>query len=447
MKNIVIGAGAGYAGDRIEPAEELVRSGRLDYIVFECLAERTIALAQQRKLNDCKKGYDELLPQRMMRLLPHCHVHGVKLITNMGAANPLAALEMTVEIAQRHGLTGMKIAAVTGDDVKKVMTRLNPVILETGKSMSELWSDCFSANAYLGAESIVPALASGAHVVITGRVADPSLFVAPMMYEFGWMPDQWTLLGRGTVVGHLLECAGQVTGGYYADPGRKDVSGLCRLGFPLAEMTAAGDAVITKLDGTGGVVNLATCKEQLLYELGDPSMYLTPDVTADFTGVTLEQVGRNCVSITGGGGRERPDSLKVSIGYRDGYIGEGEISYAGFGAVDRARLAGDIVRERLRIMGARYREIRYDLIGMNALHGRASVLQKHYPYEVRLRVAARTDTRDDAAVIGNEVEALYTNGPAAGGGARKLIREIMAVGSSFVPRDVVQTEITMKEVK
>lgn len=447
MRKINIGAGAGYAGDRIEPAEELVRSGRLDYIVFECLAERTIALAQQRKLTDPRTGYDELLAERMTRILPCCHNHRVKLITNMGAANPLAALDVTMEIARQRGLTGMKIAAMTGDDVADIMKTLNPVIAETGNPLNDSITGFVSANAYLGAESIVAALEFGADVVITGRVADPSLFVAPMMHEFGWNPDQWEVLGKGTIVGHLLECAGQVTGGYYADPGRKDVAGLGMLGFPLAEVTADGDAVITKLDGTGGTVDLTTCKEQLLYELGDPSAYLTPDVTADFTGVTLSQTGPDRVSITGGRGRERPKQLKVSIGYRDGYIGEGEISYAGSGAVERARLADEIIKERLRIIGARYREIRYDIIGVNALHGEASVTEGHHPYEVRLRVATRTDSRKEAAVIGNEVEALYTNGPGGGGGARKAIREIMAVGSSFISRDAVRTEITMKEVK
>ena len=447
MKKIIIGAGAGYAGDRIEPAEELVRSGRLDYIVFECLAERTIALAQQRKLNDPQKGYDELLVERMMRILPCCHANGVKLITNMGAVNPLAALDRTLEIAQQNGLTGMKIAAVTGDDVMNIITTMNPVIEETGEFVSSSLSRFVSANAYLGAEAIVPALEFGADVIITGRVADPSLFLAPMMHQFGWRPDQWIQLGKGTIVGHLLECAGQVTGGYYADPGRKDVAGLGRLGFPLAEVTADGDAVITKLEGTGGAVDLSTCKEQLLYELSDPSSYLTPDVTADFTGVTLDRTGPDRVSITGGGGRERSDRLKVSIGHHDGYIGEGELSYAGAGAVARAWLAGEVIKKRLRIIGARYREIRYDVIGMNALHGEISVIKEYHPYEVRLRVAARTNTREEAGVIGNEVEALYTNGPAGGGGARKGIKEIMAVVSTFIPRDALQTEITMKEVK
>jgi hypothetical protein len=447
MKKIVIGAGAGYAGDRIEPAEELARSGRIDYIVFECLAERTIALAQQRRLKDPRAGYDDRLAERMTRILPYCHANGVKLITNMGAANPMVALDVTMEIARRHGLEGMKIAAVTGDDVAERVTDLDPIVEETRKPVSESFPRFVSANAYLGAESVVPALEFGADVIITGRVADPSLFLAPMMHEFGWRPDSWEVLGRGTVVGHLLECAGQVTGGYFADPGKKDVSGLGRLGFPLAEVTADGDAVITKLDGTGGVVNLATCREQLLYELGDPSSYFTPDVTADFTEVILGQEGPDRVTVTGGSGRQRPAMLKVSIGYQDGYIGEGEISYAGSGAVDRARCAGEIIEERLRIIGARYREIRYDLIGINALHGEASVTQAYHPYEVRLRVAARTESREEGEIIGNEVEALYTNGPAGGGGARKSVREIMAIGSVFIPRGEVRTDITMKEVK
>jgi hypothetical protein len=446
MHKIVIAAGAGYAGDRIEPAEELARSGRIDYLVFECLAERTIALAQQRRLTDRLKGYDDRLAERMTRILPHCHAHGVKLITNMGAANPSAALDVAVEIARTQGLTGMKIAAVTGDDVTDYVTALDPVVAETGKPVSGSFERVVSANAYLGADSMVPALEFGAQVIITGRVADPSLFLAPLMHEFRWRADAWELLGKGTIVGHLLECAGQVTGGYYADPGKKDVPGLGSIGFPLAEVYADGDAVITKLDGTGGIVNLDTCKEQLLYELGDPSSYLTPDVTADFTGVILEQEGPDRVMVTGGSGRQRSGLLKVIIGYRDGYIGEGEISYAGSGAVDRARCAVEILRERFRLIGARCREIRYDLVGVNALHGAMSITKECQPYEVTVRVAARTASREEGEIIGNEVEALYTNGPAGGGGARKAVREIMAVGSVFVPREEVTTEITVKEV-
>ncbi|MGE5854920.1 MAG: acyclic terpene utilization AtuA family protein, partial [Syntrophaceae bacterium] len=324
MKRIRIGCGAGYAGDRIEPAVELAEKGAIGYLVFECLAERTIALAQQARLRNPAGGYDELLERRMEAVLPACRERGIRIITNMGAANPLSALEAVRKTARRLGLNGLKLAAVTGDDVLDLVLRENPVIVETGEMLSGLKDRIVSANAYLGAEPLVEALQWGADVVVTGRVADPSLFLAPLMFEFGWSRDDWNRLGQGTVVGHLLECAGQVTGGYFADPGVKETPDLARLGFPIAEVSEDGSAVITKVEGSGGRVSPATCKEQLLYEIHDPSQYVTPDVVADFTGVSLEATGNDAVTVRGGRGRPRTESLKVCVGYRDSFVGEGQ---------------------------------------------------------------------------------------------------------------------------
>src|SRR6476646_6634828 len=277
-----IGCGAGYSGDRIEPAVELVERGDLDVIVFECLAERTIALAQQAKARDPGGGFDPMLEERMEAVLPEARRRGIRIITNMGAANPPAAADCVRQVAARLGVSGITIAVVTGDDVRQLagdegFSRL----AETGESVNR--DEIVSANAYLGAEPIVEALQRGADVVITGRVADPSMFLAPIVVHHGWRLDDWTLAGRGTLVGHLLECGGQITGGYFADPGVKDVAGLARLGFPLAEVDADGTAIITKPGGSGGQVTVATCTEQLLYEIHDPSSYLTPDVVADFS--------------------------------------------------------------------------------------------------------------------------------------------------------------------
>ncbi len=446
-KTVVIGSGAGYSGDRIEPAEELVRSGKLDYICFECLAERTIALAQLKKSQDPLDGYDPLLIERMERMLPLCYENKVKLITNMGAANPLAALEKTLEIARKHNLKGLKIAAVYGDDVADVVKDIDPILLETQKPLSESIDKIVSANAYLGIESILPALKQGADVIITGRVSDPALFLAPLVHEFDWDLEEWTLLGKGTVVGHLLECAGQVTGGYYAEPGKKEVPDFANLGFPYMEVAENGDAVVTKLSNQGGKVVPSTCKEQLIYEIHDPTQYKTPDVTADFSKVSFATVGEDRVRISGGDGNPRPEQLKVSIGYHGGFIGEGAIGYAGPGAVARAELAADTVRQRLENIGAKYSEIRFDLVGVNALHREASSTDNYEPYEVLLRVAAKTDTAKDAALIGREVETLYTNGPAGGGGATKGVREIIAVMSAFIPRHMVTRQLAVKEVE
>jgi hypothetical protein len=273
--------------------------------------------------------------------------------------------------------------------------------------------------------------------VLTGRVADPSLFAAPLIHEFGWRMDDWNTLGQSTVVGHLLECAGQVTGGYFADPGYKDVADLARLGFPIGEVSADGSVVVTKVPHAGGRVTEATCKEQLLYEIHDPQRYFQPDVVADFSGVRVVEEARDRVRVTGGRGSARTGTLKVSVAYVDGYIGEGQISYGGPGAVARARLALEIVRERLAITGADTTELRFDLIGMNALYGDALAAHHDEPYEVRIRVAGRTANAKEAARIGNEVETLYTNGPAGGGGVTKTTREVLAVQSVLLPREQV----------
>ncbi|WP_417560756.1 acyclic terpene utilization AtuA family protein [Marinomonas sp.] len=440
MKKIRIGSGAGYAGDRIEPAVELAQKGQLDYLVFECLAERTIAIGQKQKKQNASKGYNELLEARMRAVLPSCYKNEVRIITNMGAANPIAAGHVVMSVARELGLESFKVAVVTGDDVLLELQRLDSKLIEAGVALSRSGKDILSANAYMGIEGLVEALESGANMVIAGRVADPSLFLAPMVHEFGWSRDDWRKLGKGTCIGHLLECAGQITGGYYADPGVKDVMNLARLGFPLAEVDESGDAVITKVEGSGGVVCEATCKEQLLYEIHRPDQYFTPDVVADFSNVTFQQEAENRVAVKGASGLPRTDTLKVSVGYNDGFIGEGEISYAGPNAVARGQLALDIVKERFTICGFEPVEARYDLVGLNALHGVTRSAQNE-PYEVRARVAVRCSTLEDAIFVGNEVETLYTNGPAGGGGVAKSAKAVLAMDSCLISRDQVHASI------
>jgi Acyclic terpene utilisation family protein AtuA len=444
MQTIRIGSGAGYSGDRIEPAIELVEKGDIQYLGFECLAERTIALAQQQKLRDPGAGYDPLLEQRMLAVLAPCKAKGIKIVTNMGAANPAAGAAKTVEIARQLGIKGLKVAAVAGDDVLDACKRGNFPLLEIDGHVTDLGDRILSANAYLGAGPIVQALASGADVVITGRVGDPALFMAPLIHEFCWAMDDWDRLGKGALVGHLLECAGQITGGYFADPGLKDVAGLARLGFPIGEVSENGDLVVTKVSGSGGAVTEAACKEQLLYEVHDPAQYFQPDVVADFSKVTVTQIGPDRVRVEGGSGKPKTGTLKASIGYIDGYVGEGQISYAGPGALQRGRLARDIVRERLALTGVRMTEARFDLIGVDSLHG-AALSHGGNPYEVRVRVAGRTEDLAEAVRIGNEVETLYTNGPAGGGGAFKSAREIIAVVSALLPEAAAAPSVAMFE--
>lgn len=446
MKKIRIGAGAGYAGDRIEPAIEIMEKGNLNYIIFECLAERTIAIGQLQKLSNPDKGYNELLEYRMKKILPVCSEKKVKVITNMGSANPLAATRTVKKLAEDMGIKGLKIAAVLGDDIiDNIEKYMSNEVLETGNKLEKIKSQIVSANAYIGVEGIIEALKNNADIIITGRVADPSLTLAPLMFEFGWEKDNFEALGKGTLAGHLLECAGQVTGGYFADPGYKDVPDLWNLGFPIAEISENGEIVITKLEEAGGMVTTATCKEQMIYEIHDPSQYFTPDVIADFSEVTMEQAGKDRVLVKGASGKAKTGLFKVSVGYKDCYIGEGEISYGGSGAYERAKLAGEIIEKRLKLVGVPVEELRIDFIGVNSLYrdtisnsineGRADFK------EVRLRIAGRTLSKEDAKIIGNEVEALYTNGPAGGGGVAKNIKEIVSIASIFVPESDINIEV------
>ncbi|MGO2507070.1 MAG: acyclic terpene utilization AtuA family protein [Psychrobacter alimentarius] len=446
MKSIKIGSGAGYSDDRLEPALDIIRDGDVDYIVFECLAERTIAIAQQRKMKDSKQGYDSLLEYRMAQVLPLCVENNVKIVTNMGAANPKAAAEMVKQIAEKQGLHHLKIAAVTGDDVfPKIERYQNETLLENGKQIKELGSSIVSANAYIGAAGIVQALKAGADIVITGRAADPSLFLGPMMYEFGWSFENAELLGKGTIGGHLMECGAQITGGYFADPGYKEVPELWNVGFPIMEVTENGEYHITKLANAGGLVSLATVKEQLLYEIHDPANYLTPDVIADFSSVQVEEVAKDVVKVFGGSGKLKTGLLKTSIGYKDGYIAEAEISYGGAGSVERAKLAKTIMQKRLAAQDIEPIEIRYDFIGLNSLYANETFDMQEAP-ETRLRIAARTEDEAVANAIVREAMSLYTNGPAGGGGIRSNIKEIVSIGSILIPEPDTDINVSYWEV-
>jgi hypothetical protein len=461
-----IGAGAGFSGDRIDPARDLAERGALDMLVFECLAERTIALAQLRRAADPAAGFDPLLAERMRAVLPACVRNGTRVVTNMGAANPRAAGRVVCEVARELGLAGLRVAVVTGDDVidallDRPVPLIEPVPMpmaataeatsQLARSSADLEPWLVSANAYIGADALLPALQTGAEVVIAGRVADPALFLAPLMQHFGWAADDWPLLGRGICVGHLLECAAQVSGGYLADPGRLDVPNLADVGFPFAEVSADGDCLVSKLSGTGGRVDRLSCTTQLLYEVEDPARYLQPDVTADFSSVTLQEDGLDRVWVRGASGHARPGSLKASLGYRDGFVGEGQISYAGPGARARGELARRVLVERLPKMGLAGREHRADLIGVDAMHGGAShaaaVLAgpAAEPWEVRVRFAVRCASRAEAERVTHEVDAMYLNGPASGGGVVTQVREVLAVASCLVPREAVQTRVEIME--
>lgn len=465
MKNkIRIGCGTGFSGDRIEPAIVLAEKGKLDYLVLECLAERTIALANKRKMADPTKGYDPLLERRIETLLPHLVKNNIRLISNMGAANPIEGAKKIIEIAQKQGVK-VKVAAVSGDELRITnyelriskggeLTMDDFEVFENESSILNLieneWNNSkllipnssflISMNAYLGIEGILEALQADAQIIVTGRVADPSLFLAPMIHEFGWKTDNYDLMGKGTVIGHLLECAGHITGGYFADPVMKPVENMENLGHPFADVFADGSAIISKVEGTGGVVNLQTAKEQLLYEVVNPYEYYTPDVIADFTTVKLEEIRKNQVRVTGGTGKQKPSTYKVSVGYKAFWQGEGEISYAGSAAFERAKLAGETIEKRLK---SQFEEIKIDYIGINSIFPNSEI--PNPKSEIRLRVAAKAQTKEDAELIGEEVEALYTNGPAGGGGVRKYVNEVIGIVSVLVDRSKIHHKINLFE--
>lgn len=437
-----VGCGSGFSGDRTDGAAPVVRTllahGGACALIFETLAERTLALAQQARSADPEAGYEPLLVDLLRPVLADCLAHGIRIVGNFGAAHPAAAARRIAALARELGLRAPRIAVITGDDLGTAAHR--DVLRGTlGPALEDV--TLVSANVYLGATEIAGALAAGADIVVAGRVADPSLTLGIAVAHFGWAWDDWDRLGRGTMAGHLLECAAQITGGYFSDPGMKDVPDPHDPGFPIAEIDAQGDCVITKADNTGGCVDLRTVTEQLLYEVHDPACYLTPDVVADITGAWLERVGPDRVAVRGVTGKPRPPTLKVNAYHHGGWLAEAEISYAGPNAEARARLAGDIVRRRL----GDALPVRIDLIGvMSVLADDAGrIASRQTPgaaTDVRLRVAGKHADADVARRILREVTALYTCGPAGGGGVRTALRQRLALLSCAIPREAVQAD-------
>ena len=433
---IRLGCGAGFSSDRLGPAIDLAQRGALDYLVFECIGERTMAFGHRDRMLDANRGFNPQLRARMRGVLAHCHANGTKIITNMGVANPRAGAQVVIAVARELGLHGLKVACIEGDDVSDSISP-DTAFMDHPGAVKDVGLKMVGANVYMGIEALLPALDAGADVIVAGRIADPSLFLAPLAFRYGWALDDWTRLGRGTLAGHLLECGMQITGGYFADPGFKDVPRLADCGFPIAEVSPDGNLTITKLDDTGGCVTTATVKEQLLYEVHDPGAYLTPDVTADFRGVSLSETGQDRVRIAGAGGSVRPDKLKVTVGFDGGFLGEGGVSYAGPNARARAELAADVVRERLTRINQLGGDLRIDLIGLNSLHMTAGVAPADSA-DVRLHVALRSTDRDDIDTMLWEVESLLCCGPAGGGGYRGQVTPCVVTHSTLIDRSAVR---------
>ena len=445
-----IGNAAGFSVDRMDVggpvADSLIASGKPAALFYETLAERTLAIAQRERRANPEKGYTPDLAGFVGPVLKRCVENGVPIIGNFGAANPMGAAKRLHALAKTQGISGLRVAVVDGDDLRENIRGLQTQQWGEEKPLDLANTEILAANVYMGSQPIADALDQDPHVVVTGRVTDSALTLGPLMQHFGWAADDWDKMAAGVLAGHLLECGSQITGGYHADPGRKNVSGLAEVGFPIAEVEEDGSLVITKPVGSGGVVNTRTVKEQILYELDDPENYLTPDVTLDITDVEVEQIGPDRVRVSGARGKPAPDTWKVTISVDGGWLGEGEISYAGPNALARAKLAAQTMRERIDVLGLDC-DLRTDLIGTVSIHdgdtGELTQSYKGEPQEVRMRAAANAHDEATAALVAREVESLYCDGPAGGGGVRRSTTWRVKTGSVLVPRKDVQPRVTM----
>ena len=454
MSKVFIGCGAGFSGDRFDAAGPVVdtlasRDGER-FLIFEVLAERTLAIAQRLRMADPEAGYSPYLNYYIEPILKKAKENNIRIVSNLGAANPVSAAKRVHAIANELGIKDLRVAVVLGDDLLGVYSADTVRELPTMEGISVGDRDIIAANVYLGARPIAEALALDVDVVLVGRSTDAALTLGPLIHVHGWAEDDWDSLAQGTIAGHLLECGGQVTGAYFADPGFKDVENLAEVGFPIAEIEANGDIVITKADNTGGLVSKATVTEQILYEMHDPGNYLTPDVTLDVMNVELEDDGTNRVRLTGAKGKPPPATLKVTVSVDGGWLGEGEITYAGPNALARAELAASVVKRRSQILGIQ-EPLRVDIIGTGAVHDNdmsAKRMRKNFPKngEYRVRAAIRSVDQKTAQRISDEVQSLYCSGPAAGGGVRQYVSHQVSTASVLIAPERVMPNVYVQEV-
>jgi hypothetical protein len=451
--NAFIGAGAGFAGDRTDAAgpvvDALATASGPRFLMFETLAERTLALAQLDRRRNPKRGYSPALERFLAPVLARCLDHEIRIVGNFGAANPRAAAERILMLAHELGLRTPRVAVVEGDDLTGLLSPAELAAREIDGKILQGVSNIIAANLYLGGAQVALALDQGADIVVTGRVADSALALGPLIHAFGWRAEpaeSWDLLAAGTLAGHLLECGAQVTGGYFADPGFKNVPRMADIGYPVAEISATGEIVITKPFGTGGRVDRLTVTEQLLYEIHDPSAYLAPDVVLDLTEVTIEEVGPDRVRVSGARGKPAPEMLKATVCVDGGILGEAEISYAGPNAIARARLAAETIHERMRKRAPKL-SFRVDAIGAISILGDSNgALRRSWnesASDIRLRFAAQSSDAADVELLLDEVEALYCAGPAGGAGVRRRTTPRLASASCLIERKYAKPRVTM----
>ncbi len=434
------------------PARQ-VRGGAIDYLMMDYLAEVTMSIMQKQKSRDPTLGYAKDFVPLMRDLLPDIVRGGIRITANAGGVNPAACADEVIDAAREEGLTGkVRVGIVAGDDI---MDRLDELIaaghpltnLDTGEPIETIRDSVSSANAYLGAWPVVDALRSGADIVITGRVTDTGLTLGPMIHEFGWAPDAWDRLAAGTVAGHIIECGAQCSGGNCLY-GWDRIAGLEDPGYPIIEASPDGTFAVTKHEGSGGRVSLQSVTEQLLYEMGDPEHYITPDCVADFTTIDLKSAGKNRVAVSGIEGRPATDSYKVSISYFYGYKAVGTLVYAWPEALRKAQKADRILRARLARLGLEFEEILTEFVGANATHGRLAGQPHPDLAEVQLRVGVRSRHRAPVERFTREIAPLILNGPPSVtgfAGGRPKVEEIVAYWPALVSKTEIQPEVRIVE--
>ncbi|HSG38977.1 MAG TPA: acyclic terpene utilization AtuA family protein [Thermoanaerobaculia bacterium] len=455
MKTIRIGNGQGFWGDNVDAPVELLRGGPVDYIGMDYLAEVTLSIMMRQKLRNPKLGYATDFIGFIRRVLPEIKERNVRILTNAGGLNPRACRNRIFEVARELGITGLRVGVVEGDDL---LPRLRDLIaaghplknMDTGEPLEPVVEKVMSANAYLGARPMVEALAQGAHIVLCGRITDTALALAPMIHEFGWSYEDWNLMAAGTIAGHIIECGAQCTGGNFSR--WWEVPDLWNVGYPIIEAREDGTFVVTKNEGTGGMVTVDTVAEQLVYEMGDPSGYITPDVTADFTSIRLRQDGKDRVEVSGIQGRPSTPFLKVSASYLAGFKASGQITLSGPRAVDKAKLAAEIVWKRLERAGVTFapENREEELMGTGACLPGILPVPEDLP-EVVLRLGVRHAESAPVERFGKEIAPLVTAGPpgvTGFAGGRPKPQEIVAYWPALLAREEVEgrIEVNVEEV-
>jgi hypothetical protein len=451
-EKIRIASGQGFWGDLLTAPRDQVTKGPIDYMMMDYLAEVTMSILQKQKRKDPTLGYAKDLVELMEQILPVCVEKNIKIITNGGGVNPVACSEAILAIARRAGMKSLKIGVVLGDDILDQIDSIEAKgielrNMETGETLKSVRGRLQSANVYFGAAPIVEALNRGAQIVITGRTTDTGLTLAPMIHEFSWSLTDWDKLAAGTVAGHILECGGQSSGGNFSADW-KSVPDLAHIGFPIAEAYPNSEVVITKHDNTGGLVSLQTVKEQLLYEIGNPKEYITPDCVADFTSIHLEQSGKNRVRVFGVRGKPATEQYKVSMSYLDGFTAFSTLTYSWPDAIEKARAADKILKSRLDDLHLRFEEYRSEFLGYNSSHGAISDSPTD-PSEVVLRVGVRSQDYASVERFGKEIAPLILTGPPSVtgfAGGRPKPSEVVSYWPSLIPKSAVSATVVIKEI-